>query len=84
MGYHDATMYTFDHGQHHPPEYSQFLAEHAQGTRNDEAGPKISENGGVVGADVGGGSVPATPATYRRVGRHRRRRETQPRQSTFK
>lgn len=72
MGYHDATMY-IDHGQHHAPEYSQFLAEHAQVATHDEAGPKIVEAGG----STDNGQTSAPPSSYRRVGRHRRRRANQ-------
>lgn len=81
-GYHDPSLhsaipsYAYDHDHHahhydphHATDYGHLMPDHmrTQGMMNDEGDPKDSDMGG------GGGAAPAM-STYRRVGRHRRRR----------
>lgn len=77
-GYHDPALhsaipsyaYDHDHHPHHAIDYGHYMPDHTrtrEGMMNDDGDPKESDMGG------GGGSVPVMQ-TYRRVGRHRRRR----------
>lgn len=88
--YHDPAIhaaipsYVYDHDHHHPhphhaPDYGHYVPGHAypqgaamhpmQGMMHDDDDSKDSEMGS-QGVD----SAPAMTSTYRRVGRHRRRR----------
>lgn len=85
--------YAYDHDHHHPhhtPDYGHYIPDHAahphggmqamqgmQGMMNDEDDSKDSD----MGASRSDGTVSAGQSTYRRVGKHRRRRANK--QQTF-
>ena len=89
--------YAFDHDHHphhfdhHATDFGHYIPDHmhthTQGMMNDEGESKDSDMGGGGGGGGGngggsnGGSAPAMSSTYRRVGRHRRRRANK--QQTF-
>lgn len=82
-GYHDPTLhsaipsYAFDHDHHplhfdhHVPDYGHYVPGHTN------VHGMVSDDGEAKESDMGGGEAAASTAmspTYRRVGRHRRRR----------
>lgn len=79
-GYHDPTLhstipsyaYDHDHHAHHAPDYGHYIPDHmrTQTMMNDDGDSKDSDMGSAV-----------TMQTYRRVGKHRRRRANK--QQTF-